>query len=101
MKPKVRKPRSIELMGKRIPIRYVKDLAIDESDGDTSELDGFFCSNPLSITIRNDDRWLEHCFHEIIHCVLHLSGVSNSLTEKVEESVVVALETALFKHFKL
>jgi hypothetical protein len=101
MKPKVRKPRSIQIMGKKVPIRYLKDLTIDEDNGDSSELDGYFCSNPLSITIRNDDRWLEHLWHEILHCVLHLSGVSNSLTEKLEENIVVAIETGLFKHFKL
>lgn len=87
---KYRLPRSVQMAGRKIRIRYVDDLG---------ENWGEFDENDCSITIENTCLQSRAFFrkilrHELLHAVLHLSGLS--FTESFQEEALIRCMDALF-----
>lgn len=81
------KPRSVKILGKKIPVTFVDKL----QDGDL----GSFESHPARITILDDESWREHLLHECLHAALFVSGLNELLDHKTEEAIVRAMEHML------
>jgi hypothetical protein len=90
-----RPPRVVTVLGTKIQVRIVKTL---ESEG--HDLLGSFEPDKLRIFLLKSENWRTVLFHEIIHAALHLSGAGEGLTFNKEESIVLALEYALFQFVK-
>jgi len=61
-------------------------------------------SNGSERTIRIRDTSPFHpstLLHEICHQVLYVSGLTNLLTDELEEAIVTALEHGLFPYFRI
>ena len=84
-------PRVINVMGHKIKVRVVKYL-IDENH----ELLGAWNPETKTIFLLKGCDWRSVLFHELIHCVISLSGVGEDLSMSKEESIVLALENNLF-----
>lgn len=81
-------PKSIMLMGHRIKI----ELNDDPDNHGT-------CDVPMrTIYIRRTDPislQRETLLHECVHMILGLSGISQLLSDELEEAIVIAVETGL------
>lgn len=85
----IKRPKNVTILGKRIRITY------HENNPD-AEVVGLFDPGTMCIHILDTDNWESCLLHEIIHAALHISGASTMLETKEEESLVTALEHALF-----
>jgi len=88
-----RRPSSIPILGKKVRIKYVSKVLIDEGE----ELDGSY--HNLLIHVSNFSDVHSTTVHEIFHSVFDISGVGKLVTPKVEEAIVSAFESALKDHF--
>lgn len=84
-------PRVVYVLGKKIRVRVVKCLEADDID-----LLGAFNSDTMTIFLLKRSNWRTVLLHEICHAGLYISGASEGLTVYKEESIVLALEHALF-----
>lgn len=89
--------KKIKVMGKTVKIKKVKHLLRDH------ETYGTF--NPKKMLITIDKHLTENTYqitlaHEILHCILHLSGFNEFLSSKKEESLVRILEYNFFDIYK-
>lgn len=83
-------PKSVTVLGHRINIKVVEHL-----DDDGQELLGAFNAETKTIFLaKGCDKSV--LFHEVIHAAIYLSGNSEGLSASKEESLVLALEHALF-----
>lgn len=94
---KPRRPRSVTILGVKVKIKYTSKLMFS---GNT-ELHGSFCGETMTIHISNHSDVSATLYHEYMHAVLFLSGVSNLISGKVEEQIVSALESALKDYFHM
>lgn len=84
-------PRVVTVLGHKVRVRVIRCLM---DDGD--DLLGAFNSENMTIFLLKSSDWRTVLFHEIIHCSLYLSGACEGLSNSKEESIVLALEHALF-----
>jgi hypothetical protein len=89
--PSKRRPRSIKILGQKINIRYVKELICDEDE----ILHGSYNGDKFEILINKDSDIHATLCHEIIHAALHISGITQRISIKEEESICTALENGL------
>jgi hypothetical protein len=88
-------PRVVYVSGKKLRVRVVKYL---EADG--HDLLGAFNSESMTIFLLSRSNWRSVLFHEMLHAALYISGASEGLTYNKEESIVLALEHAMFPFFE-
>lgn len=77
-----KKPKCVIVCGHEVKVFYRKKLSAD----------GFFHPDRDEIQIKNNETWKQTLLHEILHAILFYSGHSQSLDEKLEEAIVMALE---------
>lgn len=94
-KPK-RRRRSIDILGTKVKIKYVKELLCEVED---EPLDGAFCPNTMNIYISENADRNGTILHEAIHGCLEISGTNKLISLKVEEAIVSALESGLKPYF--
>lgn len=82
-------PREVRVLGKRFRV------VVDKSMGDSEVGDSCCTTYRIRLNPKYAEQYESTLLHEIIHCALGVSGVSQRLTEKLEESIVVCLENAL------
>jgi hypothetical protein len=90
-------PKSLQIMGAKIKIKYVDSLDKKGSDADTyGECVPFKRVIYIAKGKHETEQEVYHTIlHEAIHCILALSGTGHSLEHDQEESIVLALETGL------
>lgn len=84
---------NITVMGRRVRVLYKKPPTED-----ADQLLGYFDSRKMTIWISPDqtkDEQYASLIHELLHCILFMSGTNQLLDEKGEEAVVRALEHGL------
>ncbi len=96
-KKKIQIPKSVTVLGRTWPIFLTEGEATSD-DPEFGETD----TNAGTITLR----WAPHekfktpiqstLLHEVLHAALNVSGNTNLWNEAIEESLVSALEQALF-----
>lgn len=91
-----RRKRFILILGVKVKIRYLSNLMCETED---EPLDGAFCAQTMTIFISTKSDIHSTLLHECGHAALAISGVNQMLTNKVEESIVCALESALKDYF--
>lgn len=88
------RPEIISILGQEVRIVYTAD------DPHATEL-GSFDSASMTITILDREGvWERTLLHEIIHCILSVTGATHLLEENTEECIVTSLEYGLFSHYK-
>lgn len=92
---KPRRKRSIDILGVKIKIKYVKELLCDGDD----ILHGAFDSDSMTIFISEDSDIKSTILHECAHALLYISGCSQRMTRQNEEACVMAIEYALRDYF--
>ena len=86
------RPDSVKVMGHVVPIEY-KDVG-------TKNL-GYYEDRKITLNINKNAHWNKRVlFHETIHAIFHFSGVSNFLSDKLEEAIVECLENNLYPIIK-
>lgn len=93
---KPRRKRFITILGVKVKIKYVKSLLCEIED---DPLDGAFDAKTMTIFISESSDIKSTILHEALHACLELSGVRSLLSNKVEESIVCALENSLKNYF--
>jgi hypothetical protein len=91
-----KRPTKVNVLGVPFSIEYVADLKA--SDGDTVMGETLGEERTIRIcTTKNKNQELVEAviLHEIIHAALYISGQTERLGDKHEESLVLALENAL------
>ena len=86
-------PKHIEILGHRFKV-----VVCELPSSDTHYLHGDCDTSRRYIRINASDSpgvQIRTLFHEKLHAILGISGVSNLLSEEVEEAIVVALENGL------
>lgn len=94
-------PDTLEIMGATFTIKYVTKLKDDDDNSLSGEMQG--SKRLITINLNEHDNLDElerTLLHEITHAVLYMSGLSEQLTEKLEESIVVALENGIIQLYK-
>lgn len=89
--------KTIEVMGKTIKIKRVKHLLRDKNTY------GTFSAKRLEIKIDKHltkKTYEETMAHEILHCVLYLSGFNQFLSGKKEEAFVRLIENNFLDVYK-
>lgn len=81
------KPKSINILGVVMPIRYHSE----PFDGNV----GTFSSEPFQIDIYDNEDWSYHLLHEVIHAAFYLSGYNGFFPMKVEEGICRVVELAV------
>ena len=84
-------PRVVTVLGHKIKIRVIKNL-IDDGD----DLLGAFNSENMTIFLLKRPNWHHVLFHELLHASIYLSGAGEGMSINKEESIVLALEHAIF-----
>ena len=89
----------LDVMGIQFEVQYVKQVDEDHNAGET---DGTKRTIKISTT-QNPTEELKHSVlvHEYLHAVLYVTGQSERMGEKEEESLVLALEHALADKIRL
>lgn len=83
-------PRSVTVLGHKILVRVVKHLEVEGQD-----LQGaYYPEQKIIYLVRGCDKSV--FFHEVLHAAIYLSGNSEGLSQSREESIVIALEHAIF-----
>lgn len=85
-----RKPKSINILGHKISV-----VIVDHLDDEDQALVGAFNADTKTIFLEKGCE-KSVLFHEVIHAALYLSGNSQGLSNNREESIVLALEHAIF-----
>lgn len=93
---KLRRKRSITILGQKIKIVYTSKVLYD---GD-NELHGSFNAETMTIHISNESDVKGTLLHELIHSCLEISGVNKLINEKTEEAIVSSLERGLKDYFQ-
>jgi hypothetical protein len=81
----LKKPRRISVLGHEITVTYRKKIK--------GNVEGLFLSDPLRIYVKSCNNWRNILNHEIFHSILFITGYSQRMTAKEEESLVMALES--------
>jgi len=89
-----RPPRSVMVCGHRIKIKVVDELF----DG-SLDLYGAYNGDTKTIFLVKHHDWKSTLLHEMIHCVLHLTGAGEGIAMSKEEAICISLENALGHFF--
>lgn len=81
------RPKTLRILGQKVRVTYHLELP----DGDL----GGFDEQTMTISVVEDDNWKSHLLHELLHAVIFVSGISEMLSQDLEESLVRALEHGL------
>lgn len=79
------------VLGYKIKIKQRKKLSEDGVD-----LYGRYCPEKKEIHLLDHEKWRETLFHEIVHCVLDITGAVEGLGDEKEEQIVVAVTSGVF-----
>lgn len=95
------KPKAVSVMGIPYRIEYAPELRDDKGEELFADTDGpgrlIRVSNKQNDTA---DKFEGTLFHELVHAVFHVTGISEILGDKKEEAVVLALEHGLAPLYK-
>lgn len=86
-------PATVNILGQSVKIVVLND------DPDATEL-GSFESDTMTITVLNRPDIEKLIAHEVAHCILAITGITNLIEEDVEEAIATAFEygfSALYK----
>lgn len=89
----MKRPKSVTILGQRITIEYTKDYPAENALA-------LFDSENLKITIKDTVYYDKHLIHECCHAALYVSGLSNVMSEELEEAICTAIENAFFGIYK-
>lgn len=84
----------LKILGRNVPVVLLNQTEIDKLAKDKDIL-GFFCSKSQTIYINSGlkgIRYKEVLYHEMMHATLCFAGVSQLLTNKIEEAICNAVE---------
>lgn len=85
-------PKSIPIMGKNIPIIY-KNMG--------TRVMGCYQDMAITLNTNRKAHWNKRVlFHEVLHAVLAISGITNLLSTNTEEAIVECLENNLWPLIK-
>jgi Zn-dependent peptidase ImmA (M78 family) len=85
-------PKKIQILGQEISVHYVPYLEMEND----CELLGAWNMNTRSIYIsKRSSDWRYVLMHELIHAILALSGIDNSLKFVIEEQICQSIEIGL------
>ncbi len=87
------RPRSVNVMGQKFKIKYLSPDEIEENCEGVTFLSRREIHLDNSLPLEQLRRVL---IHEITHAILGVSGISEKLNAQVEESIAVAMESALY-----
>ena len=91
----------INILGDIFKIEYPAKIKGDEGENTYGETYGVKRLIRISTQQNKTDDMMERTLlHEVIHAILHISGHSELLEDKEEESLVVLLENGLSKLYK-
>ena len=93
-------PKQVNILGQIFRVKIVPNL----KDTDGIELSGLMEGEQKTIKLSSslNESSIEYVLlHEVVHAVFYVSGASNLLDDKVEESLTVALEHGLGCLYKL
>ena len=96
MVKKLKRKRFVMILGVKVRIKYMSKLMCETED---EPLDGAFCASTMTIFISTKSDMHATLLHECGHAFLAISGVNQMLNDKLEESIVCALENALKDYF--
>jgi Zn-dependent peptidase ImmA (M78 family) len=85
----------INLLGRRIPVRFVSDKELDQI-GKDKNLQGLYDVSTNTIylsTSLNQETSRRVLLHEATHAVLSIAGLESLLKNKQEEAVCTAMES--------
>jgi Zn-dependent peptidase ImmA (M78 family) len=91
---RARPPRSVMVCGHKIKVKTVAKLV----DG-SQDLFGAYNGETKTIYLLKHPDWRSTLLHELIHCVLHLTGSGEGLPLSKEEAICVSLENSLCHFF--
>lgn len=86
-------PRTIQIAGKKIKISFDAD---DANWGEYSYDDYNIKLRKEICTNQNLSKLGTTIFHEVVHCILGVSGLNEIMDERQEEGIVRALENHLY-----
>lgn len=89
----MRRPKSVKILGEVYKIEFCEQVLDD--DGTIIWAKILFDDHKILVT--KNRKWRKHLFHEICHGILYVSGFSENMGEKREESLVMLLETGLYQ----
>ena len=94
------KPKTENILGYQFSIEYVPQKHLDGTDEDVhGETYGFKKQIRIRDTLTGDDLGAT-LIHEYMHAILHVSGWTYALDDKVEEGLVTVLENGLWPIIK-
>ncbi len=86
------RPRSVKIFGQKFKIKYLAPDEIEENCEGVVFLSKREIHLDSSLPLEQLRRVL---IHEIMHAILGVSGISEKLSDAVEESIATAMESAL------
>ena len=92
MSVKRTRPRSVKVLGQKFKIKYLPPDEMEEN------CEGVVYTSRREIHLDNSlplEQLRRVLIHEIMHAILSISGISEKLSYTVEESIAVAMESAL------
>ncbi len=91
-------PKSVMILGAKFKVKIVKSLKDDEGRDLYGE--SVLTSKLIKLSTEQTPKEMsETLLHEIIHCILHMSGSSYLIHSGAEEALVRALEHGLIQTF--
>lgn len=94
------RPTTENILGQQFTVEYVPQKQLDSHDEDVhGQTLGFRKLIQIRESLTGDDLGAT-LLHEYLHAILHVSGWTYSLDDKVEEGIVTAIENGLWPILK-